>query len=65
MATEPSQKACSVCGKSFAIKHFTYHSRENRSYCQACSKGNDVAYAKGGREAAKEFREAMRATWQR
>jgi hypothetical protein len=55
-----AQKSCSICGASFALKEFTYGNRDNRSYCQPCSKAERSAYAQGGREAAHAFREAMR-----
>jgi hypothetical protein len=59
------QKTCSICGVSFALREFTYGNRERRSYCQACSKAEKAAYARGGREAAHAYREAMRAKWKR
>jgi hypothetical protein len=63
--TEPSRKACSICGKSFPLSEFSYGNREGRSYCMACSKAEKAAYAQGGVEAARQFREDMRAKWKR
>ena len=60
-----AQKSCSICGASFPLKEFSYGNRDNRSYCQRCSKAERAAYVKGGREAARAFREAMRSKWKR
>ena len=60
-----SHKRCSICGNSFPLLAFTYGNRERRSYCPACSKAEKAAYVQGGREAARAFREAMRAKWRR
>lgn len=60
-----SQKACSICGVSFPQSEFTYGNRENRSYCQSCSKAERAAHAQGGVEAARKYREEMRAKWRK
>jgi ribosomal protein S27AE len=58
-----SHKACSICGKSYLLAEFSYGNREMRSYCRSCSKLEKAAYAKGGTEAARQFRESQRARW--
>ena len=58
-----SLKACSICGKSFPLSEFTYGNRENRSYCRTCNKEERQAYAEGGRESARAYREEMRKSW--
>jgi hypothetical protein len=63
--TESSRKACSICGKSFPLSEFSYGNREGRSYCKPCSKAEKAAYARGGVEAARQFREKVRAKWKR
>lgn len=63
--TTLSHKACSICGKSFPLGEFNYGSRVGRSYCQKCSSAERQAYTQGGVEAAREYREAMRAKWKR
>lgn len=60
-----SRKSCSICGKSFPLTEFSYGNRDNRSYCRACDKVEKAAYAKGGVEAARSYREEMRAKWKR
>ena len=60
-----SQKACSICGKSYSIQEFSYGNRDNRSYCQVCNKSDNLARSSGGIEAARQFREAQRAKWRR
>ena len=62
---EISRKACSICGKSLPLTEFSYGNRECRSYCKSCDKGEKAAYSRGGAEAARAFREAMRAKWNR
>jgi hypothetical protein len=57
------QKTCSICGKSFPAAEFCYGNRENRSYCRACNKAERSAYAAGGKEAARQFRDEQRALW--
>lgn len=57
------QKRCSICGKSFALTEFAYGGRERRSYCRACDKEEKAAYAEGGVEAARRFREFQRDQW--
>jgi hypothetical protein len=58
-----SQKTCSICGTSFPLSLFSYGNRPNRSYCPACNKAEKAAYTRGGREAARAFREDMRRKW--
>jgi ribosomal protein S27AE len=65
VSTASSRKACSMCGKSFALAEFAYGNRENRSYCRQCDRAEKQAYSKGGVEGARAYREAMRAKWQR
>jgi hypothetical protein len=59
-ASERAQKACSICGVSFPRAEFDYGNRSNRSYCQACNSAERAAYAQGGREAARAFRDEKR-----
>jgi hypothetical protein len=61
--TEPAQKSCSICGVSFPIAEFSYGNRENRSYCKACDKGEKAAYARGGVEASRQFRDEKQRAW--
>jgi hypothetical protein len=60
-----TRKGYSICGKPFKLNEFSYGKREGRSYCQQCSKAEKQAYARGGIEAARAYREAMRAKWKR
>ncbi len=53
-------KSCSICNKWHRMSEYDYGNRPNRSYCQKCSKEEQAAYSKGGKEAAKLFRENMR-----
>lgn len=53
-------KTCSICGKWFPYSEFVYGGRENRSYCQKCDKEEKAAYAIGGAEAARKYREKIR-----
>ncbi len=62
---QSSRKSCSICGVDFPMAEFTYGRRENRSYCQSCNRAERKAYSKGGREAARRYREEMRATWRK
>lgn len=62
---ELSRKTCSICGVSFLMGEFSYGNRNNRSYCKACDKGEKAAYAKGGTEAARNFRDEKRSKWKR
>jgi hypothetical protein len=64
-ATQLPQNSCSICGVSFPHLEFSYGGRENRSYCQSCNKLDQQAYARGGLEAAREFREGMRSRWRK
>ena len=63
MSNTSSHKCCSVCGCSFPLEEFTYGNRENRSYCGKCNAMDKQAYAQGGAEAARAFREGARAIW--
>jgi hypothetical protein len=56
-------KPCSICGEWFPHAEFSYGNRDNRSYCRTCNREERVAYAEGGREGARQYREAMRAKW--
>jgi hypothetical protein len=58
-------KTCSICGKWFNCSEFEYGNRNNRSYCKKCNKEERAAYAQGGTEAAREYREEMRSKWQK
>lgn len=64
MSTDHRGKACSICGSLFPDSEFSYRNRKNRSYCQACDKEEMAAYGKGGKEAARQYREEKRAEWQ-
>jgi len=59
-----ARKACSICGRSLSLSEFAYGNRENRSYCRQCSRAEKQAYSRGGVQAARAYREAMRAKWQ-
>lgn len=59
------RKSCSICGVSFPLAEFSYGNREGRSYCKSCNKAEKKAYAQGGVEAARKFREEMRGKWRR
>ena len=59
------QKACSICGVSYALTEFSYGNRDGRSYCRSCDKLEKEAYARGGAEAARAFREELRSKWRR
>lgn len=61
----PIQKTCSICGASYPPSAFNYGNRENRSYCVTCDKAEKAAYSKGGKEAARAFREEQRRKWKR
>ncbi|MGV3570354.1 MAG: hypothetical protein ACO1PB_07115 [Ramlibacter sp.] len=58
-----SQKTCSICGQSYPLGEFTYGKRENRSYCQECSRRERQAYSRGGASEARAFRDEMRRAW--
>jgi hypothetical protein len=58
-----ARKARSVCGVSFPIAEFSDGNRENRSCCRACDAAVSRAYAKGGAEAARAFRDEARRNW--
>ena len=53
-------KPCSICGARFPRSEFEYGNKSNRSYCRECDKLEKKAYADGGKEAARDFREKMR-----
>lgn len=57
---ESSRKTCSICGVSYPAIQFSYGNRDGRSYCKSCDKGEKAAYAQGGTEAARKFREETR-----
>lgn len=57
------RKLCSICGVSFPIEEFEYGGRYSNSYCTACCKLHSQAYARGGSEATRRFREEMRKKW--
>jgi hypothetical protein len=44
-------------------EEFDYGNRANRSYCKECNKEEKQAYNRGGRPAAKEYRENQRKKW--
>lgn len=58
-------KSCSICGKWHAADEYIYGNKSNRSYCRVCDREEKAAYTKGGAEAARQYREAKRASWQR
>ena len=58
-----NDKGCSICGNTFSYDEFTYGNRENRSYCRKCDKEEKSAYSKGGKDAARQYRETMRSKW--
>lgn len=53
-------KKCSICTWSYPLAEFDYGGRAGRSYCHECSKAEQRARAKGGKEGAKAFRVNMR-----
>lgn len=53
-------KNCSICSRWHRMSEYDYGNRTNRSYCQKCCKEERAAYAKGGTEAAKKYRDDMR-----
>lgn len=57
------RKLYSICGVSFPIEEFEYGGRYSNSYCTACCKLHSQAYARGGSEATRRFREEMRKKW--
>lgn len=58
-----AQRSCSICGSSFPAAEFDYGNRTARSYCMRCDKAEKAAYRRGGKEAARAFREEMRSKW--
>jgi len=50
--------------RKFSSKWFSYGNRAKRSYCKTCDKAEKAAYAKGGAEAARMFRDEMLSKWQ-
>lgn len=61
--TNPSGKTCSICGEWKSAEEFEYGNRVDRSYCKKCNREERAAYTRGGREAAKEYREKQRDKW--
>ena len=59
-----SGKICSICGKWHSSDHYDYANRPNRSYCRVCNNEEKAAYTSGGIEAARQYREDRRASWQ-
>ncbi len=58
-----SEKQCSICGTIFPIGEFNYGNRTTNSYCKTCCRAHQTAYAKGGSEATRQFRELERSKW--
>jgi hypothetical protein len=58
-----SEKQCSICGTVFPIEEFNYGGRTNNSYCKECRKGHGAAYARGGSEETRRFREQKWSEW--
>lgn len=56
-------KTCSICGSWYPQSQFEYGNRPDRSYCRKCNAEERAAYARGGAEAARQYREQMRAKW--
>jgi hypothetical protein len=56
-------KRCSICGKKFPAAEFSYRNRDNRSYCRVCDREEMAVRRRGGKEAAREYRESKRAEW--
>lgn len=59
-----SGKSCAICNMWFQNSEFAYSNREKNSYCRSCNRENQAAYAIGGAEAARTYREAKRASAQ-
>lgn len=57
------KKCCAICGKAFPLSEFVYGNRQNNSYCRTCRTAHSAAYTRGGRVAARKFRDEMRAKW--
>jgi hypothetical protein len=57
------RKMCAICGVRFPIEEFHYGNRLNNSYCTACCKAHSEAYARGGTEATRRFRDEKRRNW--
>ena len=53
-------KTCSVCGTWHEDSHYSYGSKDDRSYCQTCNKLVNEATSKGGKEAARKLRKEIR-----
>lgn len=60
---QKNQKACSICGVVYASGEFAYGNKENRSYCRKCDKVEKAAYALGGADGARRYREEPRSKW--
>ncbi|MDI1243513.1 MAG: hypothetical protein PSX80_16505 [bacterium] len=58
-----SAKLCSICGVSFPVEEFEYGGKQLNSYCTSCCRLHGQAYARGGSEATRQFREGMRKNW--
>ena len=58
-----SGKTCSICNDWFDNLEFTYGNGENNSYCKSCNREHHAAYASGGSDATRLYREAKRAKW--
>lgn len=58
-------KPCSICGEWKRAEEFEYGNRPDRSYCKKCNMEDQAAYARGGKEAAREYRERHRAKWRK
>jgi len=56
-------KTCSICNIWYKAQEYSYGNKEGRSYCRKCNREERQAYARGGKEAAKLFRETKRKEW--
>jgi len=63
ISPEEGGKSCSICGDWFPASEFHYGGKTKQSYCRTCNREVSAAYAKGGKEAARAFREEKRANW--
>lgn len=63
ISSEEGGKSCSICGDSFPESEFHYGGKTKQSYCRTCNREVSAAYATGGKEAARAFREEKRANW--
>lgn len=53
-------KNCSICGIWHPHYEYIYGNRSNRSYCRKCNREERAAYAEGGVDAARRYREEKR-----